>query len=770
MFSPTRIEVHNLGSIQHAVVEPDQSGITTFDGATGSGKSTVLNAIAWVCYGHIGGIDSFTEQAELRSDFCPHDEPAGAVVEFDWHGSHIKASRHLNRSRTGRESAAAALWIDGQQQIPMSPDRLTDKIVEITGMSGRAFTSAFFIAQHQLERLAMGRPSDIKAVIEDQTGLGALSTKVKDASADAKKLLAAADALPGSRDDVDEARTSLDTAQTAGADAWEAFETARTAADNAGATARQTRATLTALQQQDRDAHQAAIDAAEARARLDAAERRVTELRNEAANFTTPNNNAEQPTDLATLTDALTAADQARHDLTAARTSLDTTMARGRTVKATLDAADPDLDSRHRQLTDTIADLDGQLAALRHRHTQLSASLRIVTDADDQTRTCPTCQQHIADVTTVADAITAELNQVADTGRATKTELQQATAQRPALQQQLDDRDRAAAEWEALTAAKHDADQRLTTATTAADTAHTTLCQTMGIPTGTTADDAIAAGQTRRDELTRAHWEAEQQRRVHTQLEAAEQHLHTCRQNHQQSAATNEQHGADPQELAAAQTADQAAQAAYEAADQTRQELQVEANLLRGRAEEAERAHQRAKDTLAVKVTAWKEADTARDAHAVLVEQRRELLASYTRTISESATEVMEQIGGGRHVGVELGEDFIPRVVLPDGRTRPFRNCSGGEKMRAALCLCLGQAAQQSGSHLTGMLFADEIATGYDPETTTAVIEALTTLGRPIVLIGHNEQIRSVAAKTYRFDHNGHQSTVTGADTIAPAA
>lgn len=765
MFSPTRIEVHHLGSIRHAVIEPDQVGITAFDGKTGSGKSTVLNAIAWACYGHIGGVDSFTEQSDLRSDFCPDQEAAGAVVEFDWRGSHVKVSRYLNRSRSGRESAAAELWIDGERQVPMSPDRLTEKIVEITGMSGRAFTSAFFIAQHQLENLAMGRPSDIKAIIEDQTGLGVLSKQIKAAADDAKRLSVAAEALPGTRDEVEQARALLDQAQTAGVETWERYTEATQAADQARTAAETTRGTLEELQLRERQAQRAALDHAAGAAQLDAAESRVAELEAEVAAFPTRIHSAESA-DPGQIKAAVADTERAQAEHQRAVAHHTAVVERGRRTKNELDAVDPTVDQRRIGLTATIADMEGAVGALRHRHNQVSASLRIIDNSTADRHTCPTCHQALTDVAAVRRTLATELREIADEGKSAKAELDRNLNELPALEQQVAHRDRLTAEWESVTASKRDADTAL--ADTAASVAETTdrLRRLIDQPATAPVEDVLAAGADVLDQMHSAHAAAAYEQRIRNHLDAARNTVGRVIEQRRHADEASQATLVDPDEMAAAATADHKAQETFAAADRTRQETHVAATLAQGRAEEAERTHQRATDLLAAKNTARAEADTASDAHQVLVEQRRELLAEYTTVVSDAASEVMEQVGGGRHVGVQLGSDFIPRVVLPNGSTRPFRNCSGGEKMRAALCLCLGQAAQQAGSHQTGMLFADEIATGFDTDTTNAVMEALVTLGRPIVIIGHNEQIRSIANRIYDFHHDGAATTVTAGESM----
>src|SRR5918992_4320367 len=121
-------------------------------------------------------------------------EKCEAAVEFTLGGTPFRAVRGLRQKVTkGRltETAYAALFIGGVRQPQITPTKLTDKIVQLTGLTGRAFTGAFFIPQNRLPILAQGTPGEVQQVFEEQTGLSPLSRRVGVAPPAAGRALAA---------------------------------------------------------------------------------------------------------------------------------------------------------------------------------------------------------------------------------------------------------------------------------------------------------------------------------------------------------------------------------------------------------------------------------------------------------------------------------------------------------------------------------------------------------------------------------------------------
>lgn len=764
MITPSRIEVRNIGSIGHAVVEPHRSGITALDGPTGAGKSTIVNAVVYALYGYVGGVDSFTRQAELRSDFCPDGEPAEASVEFDHAGQNWKVVRRLRRTKSGKEAASAELWIDGTQQLNMTPDRVTEKMTQLIGMTGKAFTSAFFIPQMHLEKLAQGTPADIQALIEEQAGLTPLTRRIGVAAGQARDAAAAADALPGSTGEVEEQQRLVDEAQRVAVERWNEHEAAAARAARAAETWQQSGAVLAGLTVRRDKSRAAELQLASCTSSLEAAREQADQLSAELA--TIPEGDvtgvAERRDQLTRAADA--AADSLR-DWAKAASGVQSAQQRVVVATQTVDGhpTEQELTARADAAHRAADEARDQQATARQQHKAAQAALAALQVADTSGHSCPMCAQPVADPSQLAHRLQADMADAERAGRVATDQMtlaeqtiREVTAQGKAAQQAQ--QQLAMATREAETAIQYRA-----TVAAQGQAASTQLRQLLDADTTAPLGELVDSARAMCAELA--------------DLLAAAKRRQQMADRHRQLIERCSTLAVQRDELAAA-AADRVDEAAWstavadEATDrQQRDETRTAASaaeqaskLAQRDAEFAERSRDAAQQRLDAKVEALTRADVIRNAHDVLVQQRRELLGEYTAAISAAASDVMEQVGGGRHVAVQLDETFVPKVVTADGTLRPFRNCSGGEKLRAALCLCLGQVAQQDQTGTTGMLFADEIATGYDAATTNAVIEAVANLGRPMLMIGHNESVRQVANRVYEVRPGDGQGPATVVD------
>lgn len=760
MFNPTRVEIRNIGSIPHAVIEPHPDGITALDGPTGSGKSTLMNAVAFALYGYIGGVTSFTQQKDLRFDLCPDGEPAEAAVDFTWGGATFRAVRRLRRTRSGQEKAEAELWIDGVAQPNMSPDRLTEKIVALTGMTGRAFTSAFFLPQHHLERIATGTPAEVQAVIEEQTGLTALTGQIQKARGDAHQAQLVADAMPGTQEALDAAQAAVDAAQAEAVQVFDERDRHQQVADRLTGLHASRRATLDGLL----DRQHAAT---EARRRVDALTGRLSLLTEQVAAQEAQIAALPPMPDAATvdadrrlLTSAVDQANRASVELAhwervAREADAALAAAQAAADQAPVEAAQATLDAAvatQRHLAARTDSLRGQYRDLIQHKNDLVAS------GTDQP--CPTCLQPVNDPRHVLATYDRLAAQFVTDGQEAATALAAADTDLRAAQTAAETARRAADR--AADARMHAADATAGAerARAAAQAAHRQVAQAGFITT----DDAVA----RLDELAvlaASIGRADQLRHQHTASTAA------LTQTATELDTMKVEAGAamvDEAELDTARAAELEVRAELQTATSDVQRSSVDAARVAAEVKSAEQVRDAEQARLDAKIAALTEADTLRFAVATLTEQRHDLLTRFTEVISEAATRVMEQAGGGRHVGVVIDGRFTPEVVLADGRRRLFRLCSGGEQLRAALCLCLGQVELVSAGDTSGTLFADEIATGYDADTTRAVMDVIATLGRPMILIGHNPEVPQIANRVYRFDNpNDQGSTVALAGAAA---
>ncbi|MEN6372810.1 MAG: AAA family ATPase [Armatimonadota bacterium] len=118
-------------------------GVTGIIGKNGSGKSTVLEAIAWALY---GGSALRGKNETVRSKSAEGNAPAEVALAFGLGAHEYKVTRRLEAS--GRTSAN--LLIDGLSARTGFKE-VTESITKLLGMDYQAFFTSFFTAQKEID-------------------------------------------------------------------------------------------------------------------------------------------------------------------------------------------------------------------------------------------------------------------------------------------------------------------------------------------------------------------------------------------------------------------------------------------------------------------------------------------------------------------------------------------------------------------------------------------------------------------------------------------
>jgi DNA repair protein SbcC/Rad50 len=126
-----------------------RDGITGIVGRNGSGKSTVLEAIAWALYGQPAARGTKDSIRSLRAP-----ARAGVRVELDFElGGH--------RYRVVRGLAAAELYLDGAlTPIATTLSAVTDLLQRALGMTRQEFFQTYFTGQKELAVMAAMTPAE----------------------------------------------------------------------------------------------------------------------------------------------------------------------------------------------------------------------------------------------------------------------------------------------------------------------------------------------------------------------------------------------------------------------------------------------------------------------------------------------------------------------------------------------------------------------------------------------------------------------------------
>lgn len=742
MITPTRIEVRNVRSIPHAVVEPASDGITSLTGPVGSGKSTILNSMLWALYGEVGGVEGLTAQADMRR--AGTTDPVEVNVEFDLNGNSYRVVRRLrlNKART-KETASAELWIDGAKQEQITPKKLTEKIEALTGLSGRAFTGAFFIAQNNLPKLAEGTPGEVQALFEQQTGVAALSKQIDAASESARELQIRSDALPGSVEDVKAAQVEVDAAQLEGDRVWPALETAQAQHERARANQQEAMQQWQDLNERAKAARDAHLRIAQLDGQISSATEQQQAARDEAQ--------SHPVRDVSRARERLDALTVAERD---ARTLNDRAVQAGHVFRDAKQSEQqisvppqPTGDGQQlRQAAQQAQDAAAQLRAEFRQYNEQLNKLRALDGAH-----CPTCTQALPDPQKIVAPIAAHLEQITEQGKRAAQQAQRA-------QIDLDEYTRATQEWESASRAAQEVAQRAQQArsdamraTQHAEQALTRVRHLCDTDADAPFDQVMSTAEDVAHQLRETVRGADYAQQVHQRLQQIESTVRDLTEQREQARAAMTD-APDDAAVDAAHAQYTKAQTALEEASTELSQRRRDADITAERVSAAEKARDAQQRLVDAKAEATIKADEARHTKDVLVAYRRDLVGEFTAAVSSAATDLMEQVGAGQHIGVHIDHQFVPCVILPDGTQRPMRNLSGGEKMRAALCLRLGIAEQISGTSGDGMIFADEITANHDEESTLHVVELMRALGRPMIVVAHADQVQQIANLVFVFD------------------
>ena len=156
-------------------------GIVGIIGQNGSGKSSLVEAIAWVLYGNEPSIVRTTKEGIRSSSAGPNDE-CSVELEFDLGTDHYRVVRSIKGKNC---TSDATLSVNGS--LTAHTDKgVTDVIVDRLGMDYKSFFISVFARQKDLNALSTLRPADRKKTILRMLEIDVLDDVVIEIDKDAK--------------------------------------------------------------------------------------------------------------------------------------------------------------------------------------------------------------------------------------------------------------------------------------------------------------------------------------------------------------------------------------------------------------------------------------------------------------------------------------------------------------------------------------------------------------------------------------------------------
>jgi exonuclease SbcC len=158
----------------------DAHGLYLIGGPTGSGKTSLLDAICFALYGRVPGARGELTNDHLRSDHAPASVATRVVFEFDAGGSRWRVARSPEQDRpkqrgtgTTRKPATAELerWEHGGwEPVLAKPGAVTERITRLVGLTAEQFRTVVLLPQGRFQEALHASTADRQELLRTLFG------------------------------------------------------------------------------------------------------------------------------------------------------------------------------------------------------------------------------------------------------------------------------------------------------------------------------------------------------------------------------------------------------------------------------------------------------------------------------------------------------------------------------------------------------------------------------------------------------------------------
>ena len=188
---PVRLEMEGFAAFrERAVVDFTGAEYFALVGPTGSGKSTVIDALTFALYGTVPRWD---DRRAVALALAPSVVRGVVRLVFDVRGGRYVAVRELRRAARGGVNVKNARLerlldqddVDGDTEVLAADSGVTKAVEELLGLPFEHFTSCVVLPQGEFAEFLHAKPGDRQAILTRLLGLGVYERIAREANREA---------------------------------------------------------------------------------------------------------------------------------------------------------------------------------------------------------------------------------------------------------------------------------------------------------------------------------------------------------------------------------------------------------------------------------------------------------------------------------------------------------------------------------------------------------------------------------------------------------
>lgn len=743
------IELFNIRSHKHFKFVPADSGVTAISGPTGSGKSTVVDSLAWILFGtKPQGVAK--NSAIIREGTDLKDDSVSAYAEILVDGYLVKVERRIVTKAGG---AQCDIWewdsekSEWDHKAGSAPSHAETYIRQRLKMDERGFLTAVLVQQKQVDKLISSGPTERAQVIEKLTGITAISSAISSARKDRDGFKKALDLTSVDETQLEKAEADLVEAEEELVALKDKYKQAKDELQVVHGELKSFEADVEAQTESFERAEKARAVLTEVEVKLEAADSILADAKTERdeAKALLP-----QGSRGVTFEESLAELKGLRSEVSTLESSklyheriMSDSALKVREIKGLIE--DSDFDSAA-ALANTAEELRVEIdligkklskltagsGGLRGELSQIESAIEIVSHGED----CPTCRQSVADVRGAVSALERQRDEI-------KAKLSKAESKASKL---TDEREKKREQSKSFSSLLESFEEL--------EALNRKIQSSEGELSGVTSELKAKAAELKgteklhkvveREEENSKRYAAALQRlqKVIQTIETLKGRRTTAKETLKETKALSEP------KLTALRKKLYSLQVSYQDGRVELGEHKSEAKILSGSIEHLKEKGAIYKKELERHRELLKSVEVAAATMATLVEFRTDRVKTALPTIESYASELLSRFTDGKFVALKLDEKFNASVVLSSGVERPVGMLSGGELSAASIALRLSVSMMLNASDSSNLIILDEVLVSQDADRSELILSTIKDVCKgQVVMISHGAGVASIADK-----------------------